>query len=46
MDDRPVELFQEKELFQLVDQFFDRAVYFAAIGHERYQSAQKKVASN
>jgi hypothetical protein len=44
--DRPVELFQELELFQLVEQFFDRAVYFAAIGYERYQSAQKKVANN
>lgn len=44
--DRPVELFQELELFQLVEQFFDRALYFAAIGYERYQSAQKKVASN
>ena len=44
--DRPVELFQELELFQLVEQFFDRAVYFAAIGYERYQLAQKKVASN
>ncbi len=33
--DRPVELFQELELFQLVEQFFDRALYFAAIGYER-----------
>ena len=32
MLDRPVELFQEIELFQLVEQFFDRAVYFAAVG--------------
>jgi len=44
--DRPVEIFQELELFQLVEQFFDRAVYFAAIGYERYQAAQKKPASN
>ncbi len=43
--DRPVELFQELELFQLVEQFFDRAVYFAAVGFERYQS-QKKAGSN
>jgi len=42
MADRPVELFQELELFQLVEQFFDRAVYFAAIGYERYQTAQKR----
>jgi len=39
--DRPVELFQELELFQLVEQFFDRAVYFAAIGYERHRAAQK-----
>ena len=44
--DRPVELFQELELFQLVEQFFDRAVYFAAIGYERYQLAQKKTANS
>ncbi len=37
--DRPVELFQELELFQLVDQFFDRALYFAAVGFERAESA-------
>jgi hypothetical protein len=46
MLDRPVELFQELELFQLVEQFFDRAVYFAAIGYERYQLAHLKPASN
>ncbi|MBV9608871.1 MAG: hypothetical protein JO187_04885 [Acidobacteria bacterium] len=32
--DRPVELFQELELFQLVEQFFDRALYFASLGYE------------
>ncbi len=37
--DRPVELFQELELFQLVDQFFDRALYFAAVGYERAENA-------
>jgi len=46
MADRPVEVFQELELFQLVEQFFDRAVYFAAIGYERYQLSGKKAASN
>jgi len=46
MLDRPVELFQELELFQLVEQFFDRAVYFAAIGYERHQSAQKRTGNN
>ena len=46
MADRPVEVFQELELFQLVEQFFDRAVYFAAIGYEQYQLATKKAGSN
>jgi len=46
MLDRPVELFQELELFQLVEQFFDRAVYFASIGYERYQLAHGKTANN
>lgn len=39
--DRPVELFQELELFQLVDQFFDRALYFAAVGFERAETAAR-----
>ena len=46
MADRPIELFQEIELFQLVEQFFDRALYFAAIGYEQYQSAHKKGGKN
>lgn len=41
LQDRPVELFQELELFQLVDQFFDRAVYFAAVGYERAEMAAR-----
>ncbi len=44
--DRPVELFQELELFQLVEQFFDRAIYFAAIGYENYQAAHASAARN
>ena len=46
MADRPVEVFQELELFQLVEQFFDRAIYFAAIGYERCQAAHKKATNN
>ena len=42
--DRPFELFQEIELFTLVEQFFDRAGYFAAIGYERYHAAKSKAA--
>jgi hypothetical protein len=33
--DQPLELVQELELFQLVDQFFDRAIYYCVIGYER-----------
>ena len=36
----PVELFQELDLLQVVDQFFDRAVYYAAVGHERARVAE------
>ena len=32
--DRPVEIFGELELLQLLDQFFDRAIYYAATGYE------------
>lgn len=32
--DRPVELFGKQELLQLLDQFFDRAIYYAAVGYE------------
>lgn len=42
--DRPVELFQELELFQLVEQFFDRAVYYASIGYERAHAAAEQPA--
>lgn len=31
---KPVELFGEMELFRLLDQFFDRALYYAAAGYE------------
>jgi hypothetical protein len=33
--ERPVEVFGELEMMQLLDQFFDRAIYFASIGLER-----------
>jgi hypothetical protein len=33
--ERPVEVFGELEMLQLLDQFFDRAIYYAAIGYER-----------
>ncbi len=43
--DQAFELFQELALFQLVEQFFDRATYFAAVGYERYQAAHHGVAA-
>lgn len=33
--DRPAEVFGELEMLQLLDAFFDRALYYAAIGYER-----------
>jgi hypothetical protein len=33
--DRIVELFGELELMQLIDQFFDRALYYAMLGYAR-----------
>ena len=33
--DRPAEISGELEVEELLDQFFDRAVYYAAVGYER-----------
>ena len=33
--ERPTEVFGELEMLQLLDQFFDRAIYYASIGYER-----------
>lgn len=33
--ERPAEVFGELELLQLLEQFFDRAIYYAALGYER-----------
>lgn len=33
--ERPVEVLGEMELFQLLDKFFDRAIYYAAVGYEK-----------
>jgi len=38
----PVQLFGELELLQLLEQFFDRAVYYAVVGYERAE--QRKAA--
>jgi len=39
--ERPTEVFGELEMLQLLDQFFDRAIYYASIGYERAQSAHE-----
>ncbi len=33
--ERPVEVFGELEMLQLLEQFFDRAIYHASIGYEK-----------
>ncbi len=33
--ERPAEAFGELEMLQLLDQFFDRAIYYASVGYER-----------
>jgi hypothetical protein len=38
--ERPTEVFGELEMLQLLDQFFDRAIFYAAIGYEKAISAR------
>jgi len=33
--DRPVEVFGELEMLQMLEQFFDHAIFYAAVGYER-----------
>jgi hypothetical protein len=33
--ERPVEVFGELEMLQMLNRFFDRAIYYAAVGYER-----------
>ena len=42
---KPVELFGEMELFRLLDQFFDRALYYAAVGYEHARSCKTVAAA-
>lgn len=37
--DKPIEIFGELEVVQLLEQFFDRAIYYAALGYERARAA-------
>jgi hypothetical protein len=39
--DRPVEVFGELEMLQLLDHFFDRAIYYAAQGYEKTRAAME-----
>ncbi len=41
---KPIELFGEMELFRLLDQFFDRAFYYAATGYEQVRARAVAVA--
>lgn len=41
--ERPIEAFGELEMLQLLDQFFDRAIYYASVGYERALAAQESV---
>lgn len=43
--DRTVELYQELELRQALDSFFDRATYYAAVGYESYGETQRRTAA-
>ena len=37
--DRPVEVFGELEMLQMLEQFFDHAIFYAAVGYERAVAA-------
>lgn len=39
-EERPVEVYGELEMLQLLDNFFDRAIYYAALGYEMQQRAE------
>jgi hypothetical protein len=41
---KPVELFGEMELFRMLDQFFDKAVYYLTAGYESVRVPQPAVA--
>ena len=41
--ERPTEVFAELEMLQLLDQFFDRALYYAAVGYEQYVAGIRPV---
>jgi len=44
--ERPVEVFGELEMLQLLEQFFDRAIYYAAAGYETAVAAEARVGTS
>lgn len=42
MIDRPVELLSELEMIELTDHFFNRAMYYAAVGYEKACAGEGK----
>jgi hypothetical protein len=43
--DRPVEVFGELEMLQMLEQFFDHAIFYAAMGYERAMQGAPLAAS-
>ena len=41
--EKPVEVFGELEMMELLEQFFDRAMYYAALGNEKAQATSKSM---
>jgi hypothetical protein len=41
LPERPIEAFGELEMLKLLDQFFDRAIYYASVGYERAIAAHE-----
>jgi hypothetical protein len=39
--EKPVEVFGELEMMELLEQFFDRAMYYAALGYEKAQATSR-----
>lgn len=40
--EQPIDLYGDREMLQSLERFFDRALYFAAIGYENAASVQKQ----
>lgn len=44
--EKPVEIFGEVEILELLEQFFDRAIYYAVLGHEQARAAHATASRN